>query len=82
MIDLARDCIIATVCFGLGVLVRDVAQDYRDIQAVAKKPRQAQVEPAPLWSKRCEAQDKRIFATQADGKRWRIKCVDATGMKT
>jgi len=57
--------------------------DYNDAKAVeqeyvtAKKSRQSREQPARMWSKKCERQGKRIFATQADGKAWIIKCVDA-----
>ena len=32
---------------------------------------------ARIWSRKCERQGKRVFATQADGGRWRITCVKA-----
>jgi len=32
---------------------------------------------ARLWSKRCMEQGKQIFATQADGGRWKVQCVNA-----
>ena len=37
---------------------------------------------ARLWSKRCLEQGKQIFATQADGGRWKVQCVNASGVRT
>lgn len=71
---LAERVILIVCCVAFGVLLRDVAQDYRDVKP---KKKQAQMDPAPIWSQRCERQGKTIIAKQADGGRWVIHCLPA-----
>lgn len=64
---------IAVCFFALGVLVRDVGQDYRDAHALPASlgcvhPRRAEIAPI---EPRCGRQ---WIARQADGKRWRVHC--------
>lgn len=51
-----------------------IEQEY--VQLADKK--QAMEHPARIYSRKCERQNKRIYATQADGGNWKIRCVDAT----
>ena len=70
--------IIAIVlAFAVGVLARDVAQDWRDLEAATKAPRQAQTEPAPIYSTKCLRAGKQFIAKQADGGKWVGGCVNA-----
>lgn len=73
--------VLATCAFAIGVLARDVAQDYRDMRLAQKKPAQSQIEPAPIWSKKCKRLGKQLFATKADADPWIGKCVTA-GVRT
>lgn len=70
MMDRLVFCFVAVFSFALGVLARDVAQDWRDI----KKRPAAQAEPAPIWSRNCQKASGFLFATQADGKAWVVRC--------
>lgn len=40
----------------------------------APAKRQAEVSPAPVWSRRCESKGKTSHATQADGGKWNVTC--------
>ena len=64
--------IAVVISFAAGVVVRDVAQDYREPKAV--KAPQARTEPAPIWLKNCDRANGFLFATQADGKEWKVRC--------
>ena len=72
------------LAFGLFVLVMGFGMvgnmDYADAlhtEAIKKeqRPRQAQVGPAPIYSKRCAARGLDFIAHQADGDRWVVHCV-------
>jgi Txe/YoeB family toxin of Txe-Axe toxin-antitoxin module len=84
MESIAERLILIVCCVAFGVLIRDVAQDYRDIKREARqsKPRQSELDIAPVWSRRCEAQGKVVFATQSDGETWVIHCVTGRGKFT
>ncbi len=47
----------------------------------AARAKQADPLPARIWSKKCERAGKQIIATQADGGRWIVRCVN-TNVKT
>lgn len=70
--------------FGLFVLLMGLGivgnMDYADqlrIEAVKKeqRPRQAQVSPAPIYSKRCLERGLDMVAGQKDGGPWAVYCV-------
>lgn len=70
---------IVVVCaVAFGVLIRDVAQDYRDIKAEKLAPVKSYMD-APIWSKKCMREGKTVYATQADGEKWIITCVGGRG---
>ena len=63
--------IVGVVSFAAGVLVQDTAQEY---ERMRKKPVQARIEPAPIWSLRCERVRGLMVATQSDGREWKVRC--------
>lgn len=81
MIDRAYIAVFASLSFALGALARDVAQDWRDMKAEAAAPRKAQTEPAPIWSKNCQKASGFLFASQADGGKWKVRCHQPRGTR-
>lgn len=82
--DATRNALFAAVVivcgYGLvGTLDYQIAvADENERRARAKPTGKLLTESeARLWSKRCMALGKQIFATQADGGRWKIQCVNA-----
>lgn len=62
---------------GLGMVGNIDYADALHIEAIKKeqRPRQAQVTPAPIYSKRCAARGLDFIAHQADGGGWKVHCV-------
>lgn len=67
---------IFVLLMGLGLVGNLDYADQLRIEAVKKEqhPRQAQVSPAPLYSKDCMARDRDFIAGQADGGQWGSVC--------
>ena len=49
--------------------------DYNQ-QVAAAQEAKAERDQARIWSKKCAKQGLQIFATQKDGGKWEIRCVD------
>ena len=65
------------ICYGFaGTQDYNIAKAAEQEYRAAVKAKRAQDQPARIWSKRCEAQGKRVLATQADGGKWKIRCVN------
>lgn len=73
--------LIGVVAFGLGVLVRDVAQDWRDQAALKVGKQISTYREARIWSKKCEKLGKSPLITDADGKKPVITCVSAKELR-
>ena len=52
---------------------KQIEADYKEIRA----KKQAQPDPGRMWSKKCLRADKQFVATQADGGKWKLTCVNA-----
>jgi hypothetical protein len=75
-----KPALYLVIVLGLYVLVGTL--DFNDKLAAAteraqRAPKTATQNEARLWSKKCERRGKQILATQADGGKWVLKCVNA-----
>ena len=76
---MTRTVVTALFCIALCFLA--VAHiDYRIAAAEAQMraeqaAKRASGRDAPLWSKACERQGKRVLALQSDGGKWEIRCI-------
>ena len=69
--------LIAVCFFSLGVLVRDVAQDWRDQAALVVGVPVHTQEQARIWSAKCLRAGKRPLVMQADRNPIVIRCTSA-----
>lgn len=75
----------AALVFIVAVYALAGTMDYNDRTAAATERAEPpsgraapSMERARIWSQRCIKQGKQVFATQADGGKWVIRCVNAS----